>query len=66
MPEYHIVVTKNVDKQSVVDLFDNVTDPLVGSNRVFTVEIADEDVESYRANASIFSIEIVNNEVTDD
>ena len=66
MAEYHIVVAKNVDKQSVVDLFDNVTDPLVGSNRVFTVELADEDVESYKDNSSISCIEIVNNEVTDD
>ena len=66
MVEYHIVVAKNVDKQSVVNLFDNVTDSLVGSNRVFTVEIADEDVESYKANTDISSIEIVNNEIIDD
>ena len=66
MTEYHIVVAKNVDKQSVLDLFDNVTDPLVGSDRVFTVEIADEDVESYKANPSISLIEIVNNETTED
>jgi hypothetical protein len=66
MAEYHIVIAKNADKQSVVNLFDNVTDLLVSSDRVFTVEIADKDVESYKANTDISSIEIVNNEIVDD
>jgi hypothetical protein len=66
MAEYHIVVAKGVDKQSVLDLFDNVTDPIVASNRVFIVEMADEDVESYGTNESISFIEVVNNETTDD
>tara|TARA_E500000318_G_scaffold89236_1_gene86753 strand:- start:300 stop:500 length:201 start_codon:yes stop_codon:yes gene_type:complete len=66
MANYNIVVTKGVDKQPVVDLFDTITDPLVGSSRVFTVEIADEDVESYKANPGIALIEVVNNEISED
>jgi len=66
MPEYRIVVAKGVDKQTVLELFDNVTDPLAASSRVFTVEVDDEDIESYMANGSISFIEAVNNETTDD
>jgi len=63
---YNIVVTQNTDKQSVMDLFDYITDPLVASDRLFTAEIAEEDLDKYKAHSSISFIEPVNNEVTDD
>ena len=63
---YNIVVTQNTDKQSVMDLFDSITDTLVASDRLFTAEISDKDLDKYKANSSISFIEPVNNEVTDD
>ena len=66
MAEYHIVVTKDVDKQSVVDLFDNIIDPLVASNRVFSADVAEEDVESYRANPNIASIEALDESIIEE
>ena len=63
---YNIVVTQNTDKQSVMDLFDSITDTLVASDRLFTAEISDKDLDKYKANSSISFIEPVNNEITDD
>tara|TARA_E500000305_G_scaffold59552_2_gene47498 strand:- start:4840 stop:5046 length:207 start_codon:yes stop_codon:yes gene_type:complete len=66
MAEYHIVVAKNADKQSVVNLFDNVIDPLVASDRVFSADVAEEDVESYRANPNIDSIEALDESIMEE
>tara|TARA_R110001606_G_scaffold9758_1_gene41860 strand:+ start:77 stop:274 length:198 start_codon:yes stop_codon:yes gene_type:complete len=63
---YNIVVTQNTDKQSVMDLFDSITDTLVASDKLFTAEISDKDLDKYKANSSISFIEPVNNEITDD
>jgi len=35
---YNIVVTQNTDKQSVMDLFDSITDTLVASDRFFLLK----------------------------
>ena len=57
MAEYCIVVKEGVDKQSVVDLFSDVVDSIIGSDRVFVANISDDKLGEFTANKDIESIE---------
>jgi len=56
--EYSITIPKGGDKQAVMALFSSIINPLLGSNRVFIAEVADEDLQSYEDNNLIQAIEL--------
>lgn len=66
MPEYNVLVKKGSDKSSVMSTFSNVTDPLVASQRVFSVEINEEELEVHKSNTDIELIDLNNQEITED
>ena len=66
MAEYTILVKKDSDKSEVMSTFSNITDPLVASQRVFSVELNEEELEQHQLNSDIESIEEANLEFTED
>lgn len=66
MAEYTILVKKDSDKSEVMSTFSNITDPLVASQRVFSVELNEEELEKHQLNSDIESIEEANPEFIED
>ncbi len=66
MKEYNVTLREGSDKSSIMSIFSNVTDPLVASQRVFSANIEEEDLENYRSKEDIVSIEEANVEMKDD
>ncbi len=66
MAEYTILVKKESDKSEVMSTFSNITDPLVASQRVFSVELNEEELEQHQLNSDIESIEEANPEFIED
>jgi uncharacterized linocin/CFP29 family protein len=66
MAEYTILVKKDSDKSEVMSTFSNITDPLVASQRVFSVELNEEELEQHQLNSDIESIEEANPEFIED
>ncbi len=66
MAEYTILVKKDSDKSEVMSTFSNITDPLVASQRVFSVELNEEELVQHQLNSDIESIEEANPELIED
>ena len=66
MAEYTILVKKDSDKSEVMSTFSNITDPLVASQRVFSVELNEEELEQHQLNSDIESIEDANPKFIED
>ena len=66
MKEYYVTVKEGSDKSSVMSIFSDITDPLVASQRVFSANIEEEDLENYRSKQDIYAIEKANIEMKDD
>lgn len=66
MKEYNVTLREGSDKSSIMSIFSDITDPLVASQRVFSANIEEEDLENYRSTKDIISIEEANLEMRDD